>query len=183
MRYTIFKGCHYSWPLFKFGLNILGRSNEWQGAIVSITFNETNVYDFGDNPKQGDTNKLFGFSQGFHQTNSARVGWRYDKKDNKIHICYYAYENGKNIINGLWKDVCAVELNSTYVIKLSTVRLDSNTVTDSLKVLKDSTFEVIGEYVKTRNVKQKVRIGYYLTPYFGGTMRAPHKMKIDMKWY
>lgn len=190
MRYTIKKGCHYSWPLFKAKFDIL-HTDYRQYARAFIKFNKTNIYDFHGNPKQFDVNKLFGFSQGHHHNNSVRAGWYYNTDDCKIHICYYAYENGMNLENGLWKDICPVDLNKTYAVIITSERLkleDCNNactsdVFDKIEIYDNDTDKLVGSYAHIRqDVNTNFKIGYYLTPYFGGTMKCPHDMYIDFKW-
>lgn len=188
-KYKIKKGNHYSFPLFRAKFELL-KDNVVQFARVRVRFNKTNIYEFKDNHnKQFDTNKLFGYSQGHHHNNSVRVGWYWNTNDEHIHLCYYAYENGKNLVNGLWKDVCAIEIDKIYEVLLDTIRdtYNKSDIIDSMRVydfderLKHK-HRIASYYHVRKNVETKHKIGYYMTPYFGGTMKCPHDMTIEMEW-
>lgn len=181
MIYKIFRNCHFSWPLFRpaiFNTPLL------KTCGVDVIFNRSCTYDFGDNPKQGDTNKLFGYSQGYHHRNSVRVGWRWNVAEQKMHICYYAYENGKNIHDGLFADICGINLGQRVFISLKSEFISKQLLQDTVEIFDYESKALLGKYTKVRQVKYRMwQLSYYLTPYFGGTMRAPQTMTINLNWY
>lgn len=164
MRYTIKKGNHYANGL-NFGI--------FSGKRISkvAVFDNSCKYDLGD-VDQLDINKLYGFSEGFHQTNSARFGWRYNIETDKIQLLAYVYNNG-NVINEWEADtfIIAVECQ----VEISTE------------------IEIDGDYYFFRATLNGVTIskpisrtvsgypgGYLLYPYFGGNKVAPHDILIDL---
>ncbi len=132
---------------------------------AEVRFDNSAIYDLG-NSNQADTNKLFGFSDCFshHQTNSARIGWRW--YEDELQIIAYAYSKKKRQI----KKITSVPLNE--IVKMS------------ISVLGDKyIFKVgpIGGIELERGCSKKNAIGYKLYPYFGGDEVAPNDVYIFLK--
>lgn len=177
MRYTILKGCHYSWPLFNPIVRILKKDFR-RTLELKVKFNKSNKYTID---KQRDCNKLYGYSEGHHHTSSMRIGWSYDP-DNEdfMNVNYYAFSEGINIKNGLYKIVSKVSLDRWYTIKVTTIRIDDDNIEDSVYIEDDHGI-LVGYYTNVRKLKSKRYFTYNILPYFGGTTTAPHTMHIDME--
>lgn len=199
--YTIKKGNYYFWgnrwqpALLQYGLILicilLGifLKNWWFFAVVPVIFfcfftylenqikmNSNRVYflpacKYQLSKNYDQVNKLFGFSQGFHHWNSARIGWNCTDGEN-IELFAYCYTNGKRIIKPLIK--CKTEnwifcniqnKNSKYVFKALDPQHNSITVSiDKNKKL--SIYSFFKLFI------------YRLFPYFGGSISAPHDMSL-----
>jgi len=201
--YTINQGKHYfkgdkfqiayiQYALFFIGV-ILGivLVNWWYiiGAIAtSITFslflsnktitNSSRVYFYPNCKYQlsenyDQVNKLFGFSEGFHHWNSARIGWRCTDGE-LIELVAYAYIDGVRVIKPMIKCnteswvFCSIQnKNSKYVFKALTPNNQSITVSID-KNKKISIYSFFKLFI------------YRLFPYFGGKIPAPHKMDLSI---
>lgn len=118
-------------------------------------------------------NKLFGFSEGFHHWNSARIGWRCIDGA-KIELLAYCYVDGERIIKPLlsckpntWI-FCNIQNQDTkYVFKVFNAKekLASVSVEKRRKMTFYSLFKLFI---------------YNLYPYFGGKFPAPRDMNIYM---
>lgn len=136
---------------------------------VRVFFEKECAYKLTDNFDQ--VNKLFGFSQGFHHWNSARIGWRCTDGEN-IELLAYSYINGKRIIKPMIKCktetwvFCNIQNKPTkYVFKALTPNNQSITVS----IDKDRKLSIYSFF--------KLFI-YRLFPYFGGKISAPHDMSL-----
>lgn len=180
MEYKIKKGHHYSWPLFKWTLSLIPTDFK-RTLVFAVKFNDSCRYSIKGG-KQYDCNKLYGMSEGYHHESSIRAGWHYDPTDDKIHLCYYAYEEGDNLERGLYRDICPIDFNTQYVVEMTTKRYDENPeyVQDTMRIYSSDGSMLIGRYEHWRRVKRTWHIGYYLLPYFGGTTKAPHDMEIEI---
>lgn len=148
-------------------LSIL-ESQRTQSKSIRTYFLPNCAYQLMDNYDQ--VNKLYGFSEGFHHWNSARIGWRCT--DGKfIELVAYCYINGKRVIKPMLK--CKTESwvfcniqNKTnkYVFKALT---SSQSITVSVD--KDKKFSIYSLFKL---------FTYRLFPYFGGKIAAPHNMGI-----
>ena len=136
---------------------------------VRVYFFPSCTYRLSENYDQ--VNKLYGFSEGFHHWNSARIGWRCVDGEN-IELLAYCYINGQRVIKPMIK--CKPETwvfcniqnkNSKYVFKALTPNNQSITVS----VDKDKKFSVYNLF--------KLFM-YKLYPYFGGKIAAPHDMSL-----
>lgn len=132
-----------------------------------VFFLPTCKYQLSTNYDQ--VNKLFGFAEGFHHWNSARIGWRCTDGEN-IELLAYCYINGLRVIKPLIK--CKTEnwifcniqsKGSKYVFKALDPQHNSITVS----VDKDKKLTIYSFF--------KLFI-YKLLPYFGGSISAPHDM-------
>jgi len=162
--YTIKKGRHSSG--LNFGLTFS------RTLRFSAMFFDSCLYDIKDNDDY-DINKLFGFSTSyFHHFNSARIGWRCNKKK-EIELFAYSYVNGKR--NSVYLGV--VDTNSDFectIIDTEKAYLYNVKVSD----IKDN--EIINKEYNATVIKNRdwFFFHYHLFPYFGGNKTAPHTMKI-----
>lgn len=123
-------------------------------------------------PKNFDQiNKLYGFSEGFHHWNSARIGWRCIDGVN-IELFAYAYVNGERIQKQMIKVrvedtiLCCIQKKiGKYVFKAN--QLNGQSITVSIDIPRKFTFYSLF----------KLFI-YRLYPYFGGAIPAPQNMSI-----
>lgn len=165
MTFHIPKSWHYAVPFFTWFW--------WNKKKLTrlVMFTDSCRYDL-QSDDQLDTNKLFGvgYFHGFHHVDSARFGWRYNKDINLIEILAYCYVNKERII----KPICACEIGKEYELKLHTGdKLYSFSIWDHEE-------EKYLGYVSVRYMHSK-KFQYGLLPYFGGSRRAPHSMKIQLK--
>jgi len=166
-NYTILKGFHgiigrFFIPIFYF--------NTEKYIRKQFVFNENCRYNSNEITC---INKLFGISFGWHHKNSIRFGWKYDSTDDKIHIFSYVYKNGQYITP---REIAIVNIGQLYTFKLKYVSNSIN-VFISLTIYCNHTDEIIGTDV-VLYPKLIPRWGYKLYPYFGGTFKAPHTIKI-----
>ena len=113
--------------------------------------------------RQTDINKLFGISFGYHHTNSARIGWRYVPKFDKIELTTYCYVDGERIKE---KSLGFIEFGKTYLVQILST-------TDLVRFVLDGS-------VRAEEKVSSVGISYPLSLYFGGNCTAPHNMYIDL---
>jgi len=155
--------------LFVFSYFILSSSVQTDSARVF--FYPNCKYILSENYDQ--VNKLFGFAEGFHHWNSARVGWRCTDGEN-IELLAYAYIDGVRIIKPMIKCkteswvFCSIQnKGSKYVFK--TLTLNNQSITVSIdKSNKLSVYSFFKLFI------------YRLYPYFGGKIAAPHKMELNL---
>lgn len=138
---------------------------------VRVYFMPNCKYQLLENYDQ--VNKLFGFSEGFHHWNSARIGWRCVDGEN-IELLAYCYINGQRIIKpmitckpGTWVFCNIQSKPSKYVLKA----LSPNNQSITISVDKGKKWSIYTFF--------KLFI-YKLFPYFGGKIAAPHDMEIRM---
>lgn len=140
----------------------------------NVSFDDNCKYDLG-NVDQFDINKLIGISYGFHHNNSIRIGWRYNTKIDKIELLPYIYVNGKR----LTEDTCPVILSiSTNQRVYGMISHDFG----SYRILLYTRDSGHIEYRFSTGDTKLPSVGYVLFPYFGGNVKAPHKMTIDMEY-
>lgn len=158
MKHVIKRGTHYARPLNLFDkLFSVGKCS----ADAIVKFGESCRYDIGKD--QTDINKLFGISFGYHHTNSARIGWRYVPKFDKIELTTYCYVNGERIKE---KSLGFVEFGKTYSVQILST-------TDLVRFVLDGS-------VRAEEKVPSSGISYPLSLYFGGNYYAPHNMYIDL---
>jgi hypothetical protein len=83
-----------------------------------VKFDKSAQYQL-NNVDQFDINKLFGISYGFHHKNSARFGWRWSTRMEKIEILAYVYRDGKRVSE--WDEsiyICDIEPYNKYSMKI-----------------------------------------------------------------
>lgn len=167
-HYIIKKGRHYS----KRGIRL-----HW-GKIYGkylFNFDKTCLYEKRDDG-DFDLNKLLGWSYGWHQKNSIRIGWRPGAvagfaEAGKIELFFYMYNKGHRL-SGQLAEVSAerwyimeIEVLEFYKVAAFTLR-----TADGGLICKTSETFVVPGFVP----------GYELYPYFGGNNTAPHDMKIEL---
>jgi hypothetical protein len=143
--------------------------NEIKMDSMRVYFFQNCTYQLSTNYDQ--VNKLFGFSQGYHHWNSARIGWRCTDGEN-IELLAYCYIDGVRIIKPMIKCkpetwvFCNIQNKSSkYVCKAMSPNGDSITVSID-KAKKITIYSFFKLFI------------YRLFPYFGGSVPAPHDMKL-----
>lgn len=152
--YEIKKDSHFSGTHFS-----LFDKNE---ISFSAVFDNSSIYKTKNKNNQTDINKLFGFSDcnSEHQNNSARFGWVYN---DSLSIYAYCYVNGK-VKN---KFITSIDIDKIYLYKIQRYGIKYK-------------FYLAGKEIEMErnNIDGN---GYLLFPYFGGTEKAPHNIKIKIK--
>jgi hypothetical protein len=133
---------------------------------LSVQFDDSAFYQFTGSASgdQGDTNKLYGFSDCFdsHTENSARFGWR--DLGGKIEIRAFTHKDGR--FSSV--PIKTIEPNHIYAASISLSP-------DRRSYL----YEFDGTQVSMeRGCDQDRAQGYHLQPYFGGNQVAPHEVRI-----
>lgn len=138
-----------------------------KSLIKKVTFTDSCRYDIGDD--QSDTNKLFGIGYlPYHRKNSARFGWRYIKETDCIELMIYWYKKGIR----QYESLCEINLNKQYICEISS---NNNSHVYFVKTID-------GNILSTKSIDLKGRFfGYKLFSYFGGNMKAPHDIIIDIE--
>ncbi len=152
-KYIIPKGEYYTGSLPQFLTSDTLR--------FKVRFNESAIYDIGNN--QSDINKLIGFSDcnENHHENSARTGWRWFT--DRLQIVSYVYNDSirvpeqiiANIGINQWFEGDMIIEDDWYVFHFQNVEIREH-----------------------RTAKCERGIYYMLFPTFGGNIRAPHEIKI-----
>jgi len=158
-HFVIRQGDHYASPKVAESL----QSNKLEFEAV---FNESAIYDLGDQSLQNNKNKLLGFSDcnAFHHENSARFAWQWF--NGRLEIYAYCYINGerKEAYMG------TVPLNEYNHYELE---VTNGEYIFSLNHGSPISFE--------RENKCDNGLYYRLWPYFGGSVPAPHDVFIDIR--
>jgi hypothetical protein len=154
--FIIRKGAHFSSTRV---------SESLQSDVLEFyaSFDETAIYDLGDQALQSSKNKLLGFSDcnSLHHENSARFAWQWF--NNRLEIYAYCYVNGDRIEQYI--GTVGIGEKNKYAIRLMPdhyeFRLNDQ---DVVKIDRANTCNT-GFY-------------YMLWPYFGGAIPAPHDIVI-----
>ena len=160
MIYHIQKGGHYKSGI-KIGLNFRNK------VTFKAEFDFSCIYDHGTSDNY-DVNKLYGFSTSWsHHKQSARIGWRCINGID-IQILAYSYDQGVRQDPQL----------------LGTVK-PGNCFECSIEKRKGSFLFTFNHDDKNKFISVKIKDGwfplrYMLYPYFGGNMKAPHDMIMDV---
>lgn len=133
-----------------------------KAQAFKVRFDETCLLLNGVKDCDNDINKLFGFSYGYHHSNSIRIGWK--SFEDNIALFAYIYENG--VRKTKWITKIPVETDAI-------VSIDYDSANSLIY------FSCNGKFI-TMPYKVGVTAGYYLKPYFGGDCNAPETMYIDM---
>jgi len=157
MIYTIHKGKHKASPI-RFGFWFNRSLFRWR-----VTFLPGCRYEI-PGVDQLDTNKLVGvgFLPG-HHTDSARFGWRYNKKADVIEILSYCYVNKKREINFIH----SVAIGQPVLLWL--------------QISKGAYLFFAGKDFGSVMHRHKKRFSYRLGTFFGGNKKAPHEMQIKIE--
>lgn len=171
MIYTISKGKHYPE-----GHNLAGYALGGP-HLGLLTMTKTVVFtpsclSLPNRPDcDNDWNKLFGWSYGWHHSNSIRVAWKPPlDKAGVIRIGFYIYERGKVRYAGMGN----IKVDLEYDISITH---DDLTNTLSYRI-RNSTYD---RQLSTpwRGIKKCA--GYRLGLYYGGNCPAPNDMEIYIK--
>ncbi|MCB9231404.1 MAG: hypothetical protein H6581_07070 [Bacteroidia bacterium] len=122
---------------------------------------ESCLYTPTQNPPQ--INKLFGFSFGFHQGASARIGWHADGEKFWFHS--YVYTAPGKMEHRLLGPGLPGEVHH-FMIRRTDLLVD---------------IEMDREIYHQYTLEKACFIGYLLHPYFGGQVPAPHEMTIRLQ--
>lgn len=146
----------------------ISRNEAFTGSGIDITaiFDESAIYSLEVTSDQADINKLIGFSDctQHHQSESARIGWRW--YEDELQILAYAYLEG--VLH--FELMGSIPLNTE--IDMS-IRATSNTYDFSGTGLQSVSL--------TRTSDCEVGENYWLWPYFGGDQVAPNDVEIRIK--
>lgn len=166
--YTIEKNNHEPSPVWYYVT--LGNSIQFfkKKMFKKFKFDKSCAYDL-KSIDQFDINKLFGWSQGYHETNSARFGWTWNLTKKKMEIHAYCHVKGKP--PRVEEFICDVDLDVWYI---GEIWVDNGNY--YFRVLTEDRSEILG-YTSIES-NYKVNIGYLLKPFFGGNQPAPQDMKI-----
>lgn len=136
------------------------------GIDIKVIFDESAEYTLEETSDQADINKLTGFSDCAqqHQSESARIGWRWF--NDELQLLAYTYIEG----NLSFELMGAVALNAE--VDLS-IRIVGDTYQYSGTGLQSVTMQ--------RSSNCETGENYWLWPYFGGNQTAPQAVKIQMK--
>lgn len=136
------------------------------GANITVIFDESAEYTLDIAADQADINKLIGFSDcgQHHQSESARIGWRWF--NDELQILAYTYLQG----DLSFELMGAIPLNTEIDL--------------AIRIVGD-TYEYSGtgltSVTMTRTSDCQAGDNYWLWPYFGGNQPAPHQVTIRMK--
>lgn len=161
--YTIKKGKHSS------GLRIPRVFFQTPKLMTfEVKFHENCWYRPADqNPDWSDINKLCGFSQGWHHNNSYRIGWLPDfDNEGVIGLYHYSYSQGKRDF-----------------VRFDSIEVDKSEIFNF--EIQDDSFggiQIIADVPWNEPSINSYWFGYLLYPYFGGNLKAPNKMDIDLEF-
>lgn len=170
MMYVIKKGKHYpeGWNLSGYALG--GPHCGLQTMTRKVMFTPSALVQPGVPDCDDDINKLFGWSYGWHHSNSIRVGWRVDPVRSQITLFLYLYENGKRRQVRLANIKC----NETYDVTLA-----HNHSTGALSLqARNSTFD---RSITDTWKGSRPSCGYRLGLYHGGNCPAAADMEIMIR--
>lgn len=142
----------------------------------TVLFDLSCVYELG-NEDDFDINKLFGWSVGFTNRHSIRIGWNC-VSDSGIDLYAYMHFNGKR-----WNIPRDSSSNRRRPDLIGRGFLPNYTITLRISRARDAiTFEAIQLSRRERLVVRfrdfPTGSGWFMYPYFGGTSTAPQKMSI-----
>lgn len=158
-QFIIKKDEHYATPR-------LAETLQSGSLKFKATFNSSAIYDLGDPALQSNKNKLMGFSDcnSLHHENSARFAWQWF--NGRLEIYAYCYVNGTRIEE--FAGVVGTDEENLYEIEL----------TDTSYIFYLNNIKVVS--IARGNVCDK-GIYYKLYPYFGGSVAAPHDVRIAIE--
>ncbi len=158
-HYVIRQGDHYATPR-------VVESLQTNKLSFTAKFDPSCQYIFEDPGFQDSKNKLLGFADcnSLHHENSARFAWQW--LHDQLEIFAYCYVNGQRVEQ--FVGVVALEKENYFEIKL----LDNQYV---------FTLNNQQPVIIQRGVVCNAGIYYMLSPYFGGTLPAPHDVHLSIK--
>lgn len=148
--------------------NSISRQEPFTGRGINVTavFDESAAYTLEQTSDQADINKLIGFSDcgQHHQSESARLGWRW--LNDELQILAYSYLEGD----------LSFELMGSIPL---------NTEIDMMIIANSGNYVFSGTGLETvtltRTNNCSTEENYWLWPYFGGNQVAPQQIKIRLK--
>lgn len=158
-EFLIRSGEHYATPR-------LMETTEVKRVAFLATFDASARYAFADASQQADINKLMGFSDcaTHHQQNSARFGWRWYNEQLEIHA--YCYVDSVRVH----------ELVGTVDIGDEN-RYEITATPDAYEFFLNGEKKAVIPRAQTC----EEGLNYMLYPYFGGTVSAPHDVRIKIE--
>jgi hypothetical protein len=158
-EFLIRTGEHYSTPR-------LMETFQTKKLAFKATFDETARYQLSDASLQDSKNKLMGFSDcnSLHHENSARFAWQWF--NDRLEIYAYCYVDSIRVE----QFVAPVHVNEENLYEIAT------TADEYIFYLNGAKKAAIG-----RTVQCNDGLNYILYPYFGGTMPAPHDVRIEIQ--
>lgn len=159
-NYTIEEGKH-----FNNGIHINTMSTDH--LDFRARFDETAMYTASTKANQQDINKLYGFTDCNSEVEgcSARFGWLWNIKRNKLEIYAYTHSSGQ-IFHKYLGDA---DFNKEYSCSIYCVGDHYN-------------FNFDGNLVEMpRECGQSMVVRYMCYPYFGGNDAAPHQINIAIR--
>ncbi|WP_305982941.1 hypothetical protein [Roseivirga thermotolerans] len=155
--FTIPEGSHSS----------IFRNEPFSGNGISVTalFDESARYTLEVASDQADINKLVGFSDcgQDHQSESARIGWRWF--NDELQILAYTYREGQ--LNFEMMGTAKINESLSLRIKIATDHYEYSG--DGMNTIR---------MPRTDNCESGEN--YWLWPYFGGNQPAPHDITIRL---
>ncbi len=210
-RVEIPKNAHYSkWAFLRF-LPWVGKNFRKKGVLTfhrRVKFDASCIYN---SPlyNQEDVNKLFGVTFGFFpgikntpieplpdigdnpnksewvgpgHYDSARFGWVWSEKHQAIKLLAYCYRQGhKNWDEQLrFPEICKIKLDMEYDLYLEVTPWSVFLTVRVPMFHKEDVGPVLGQ-VAVSFPDETTRWGWILGFYFGGHLKTPHKMWIEMR--
>ncbi len=158
-EYTIETGEHYATPK-------LLETTELKRVAFRATFDGSARYNLDDPSLQSNINKLMGFSDcsAHHHANSARFGWRWYNDQLEIHA--YCYIDSVRV--------------HQYI---GTANIGEENLYEITATTEAYVFSVDGEEKVSVPRAESCNDGlnYMLYPYFGGSVPAPHDVRIKIE--
>lgn len=157
-HFLIRNGEHYSTPR-------LAGMLQSDRLVFRAKFDESAMYKFGDAGFQSSKNKLLGFSDCnlLHHQNSARFAWQWFH--DRLEIYAYCYVNGARVE----EFIGTANLNEENLYEIALTGNEYIFYFDGQRITS----------IKRGKVCDK-GMYYMLYPYFGGTIPAPHNVRIDL---
>lgn len=158
-EFLIRTGEHYSTPR-------LMETFQTTKLAFKATFDESARYQLSDPSLQDSKNKLMGFSDcnSLHHENSARFAWQWF--NDRLEIYAYCYVDSMRVE----QFIAPVDLDEENLYEIAT------TTDEYIFYLNGEKKAAIG-----RTVQCNDGLNYILYPYFGGTMPAPHDVRIQIQ--
>jgi len=163
MNITIPKGSHYC-----FGWSLGSVHFGTKSIAYRVRFDESCLTLNGVSDCDGDWNKLFGFSYGYHHSNSIRIVWK--SVNGQIRIGAYIYESGVRKSKGF----ISILTETDWIISI-----DYDSANGLIYFGCHDVEQTTGKTI-TMSYNISPTVGYNLKPYFGGDCNAPETMYIDM---
>lgn len=173
LLHLIKKGHHHSGLFYSGILPCFPRITKSIYNGFKFKFDKSCLFEVKD-ADDYDINKLFGFSFGWHHKNSIRLGWRPSALNEKK-IQLFAYWYNHSIRSSGF--ICEIDADVIYRANINCY-FQNNTI--RISIVQENNTHLIGSFAIQKFDFPKIRLGYYLFPYFGGNKEAPHDMKIHI---